>query len=57
MDGEMNFFDELKSFSSPDNIAVIERISLEQLWEQEAINIFANCGSSGNSDMTEPFKD
>jgi len=39
---------------SPDNIAVMERISLEQLCEQDAINIFANCGSNGNSDITEP---
>ena len=48
------FFDEVKSVSSPDNIAVIERISLEQLWEQDAINIFPSCGSNGNSDITEP---
>jgi hypothetical protein len=43
----------LKCFS-PDNMAVIERISLEQLCEHEAINIFASCGSSGNSLITEP---
>lgn len=40
--------------NSPDNIAVIDKISLEQLCEQDAINIFASCGSSGNSDITEP---
>lgn len=50
----MDFFDDVKRFFLPDNIAVMERISLEQLWEQEAISIFPSCGSNGNSDMTEP---
>jgi hypothetical protein len=31
---------------SPDNIAVIDRISLEQLWLQLAIIILASCVSS-----------
>lgn len=38
----------------PDNMAVMESISFEQLWLQLAISILASCGSNGNSAMTAP---
>jgi hypothetical protein len=53
--GEKTLMTVMENIFSPDNIAVIERISLEQLCEQEAISILASCGSNGNSDMTEPY--
>lgn len=39
---------------SPDSIAVMDRISLEQLCEHDAMSILPSCGSNGNSDITEP---
>jgi hypothetical protein len=35
-------------------MAVMDRISLEQLWLQLAISILASCGSRGNSTITAP---
>ena len=43
-----------KTKITPDNIAVMERISLEQLNSHDAITILASCGSSGNSAMMAP---
>ena len=37
-----------------ESMAVMERISLEQLCSQLAMSILANCGSRGNSAITSP---
>lgn len=44
----------IENHFSPDNMAVMDRISLEQLCEHDAISILPSCGSNGNSDITDP---
>lgn len=43
-----------QSWALPDNMAVMERISLEQLNSQLAMTILASWGSKGNSAIMEP---